>query len=61
MILSVRFGSVLKILPSVRFNFSKTQTDPITAVCGLFNPLPMLGPKGQYAEYKFSNNEKQFK
>jgi len=25
-----RFGSVLEILPSVRFNFSKTRTDPIT-------------------------------
>ena len=25
-----RFGSVFKILTSVRFNFSKTQTDPIT-------------------------------
>jgi len=27
-----RFGSVFKILTSVRFNFSKTQTDPITGI-----------------------------
>ena len=53
-----RFGSVFKILTSVRFNFSKTQTDPITGrdLLNLFRfGKPVRNRKGSSSGYRFGN------